>query len=546
MSEDYLGPDFPGSAPPRGPRTKLTFRGLIALLLAFALVVGGGVLLFADDDDPGAAPEPPVAFPGESPQPAEPNEDPSAEPSAGPPWVGPGPINPEFPGLTTLRGNWTRNFFGIGPVPQRPKVKWRDGPWCGQSTDLGVTSNWCGTGWNGQPNVIPQPDGSVEVRVGGYDYSYHFLDGETGQQTRPSFRTGDLAKGSATSDPDGCPLYYVGSRDDEFRILALDKRKPREVWSMNSETSVPDPRWNSDWDGAAQIVGDYMLVGGENSWFYVVKLNKQCSGTSVKVNPKIVFTTPGWDSQLLADLRGNQSAEDISIENSVAYDPERKVAYFGNGGGLVQGWDISNILNGGNNAKRVFRYWMAGENDASIVIADDGDLIASSHYTPPNAAANRFGQLVRLDPTKKGNPLVWKIKESGSAGGEAGFFSTPALVGDILYASATGGELMAIDAETGKKMWTENFTSPLWSGPAVVDGTLVIGDCSGRLHAFDVSDPRKKPKELWDLNLGGCIESTPAIWDGWIYVGTRSGYLFGIADKNPAKLNREAQPQPTP
>ena len=532
--------------PPRSSRgrTKLTFRGLVALLVAVTVVVAGIALLVNRGNDPETKP---IAFPGASPVPDEGDDVPSETPSPEPLFTGTGPINPDYPGLTTLRGNWTRSFFGIGPVPLKPKVKWREGPWCGVATDLGETSTWCGTGWNGQPNVIPMPNGGVEVRIGGYDYDYHFLDGETGEDTHPPFKTGDTAKGSATSDPDGCDLYYAGSRDNNFRIIGLDKKKPRELWSMNADSSVSNPEWNDDWDGSAQIVGDYMLVGGENSWFYVIKLNKQCNANSVKVSPKIVFSTPGWDSQLVSDLNGVQNPSDISIENSVAYDDERKVAYFGNGGGLVQGYDISNILNGGGSAKRVFRYWMGGENDASIVIAADGDLIASSHLGDEGysySQSRKSGTLTRLDPTKDGNPVIWKIKEID--GTEAGFFSTPALVGDILYASANQGDLMAIDAETGKKLWTEQLTPPLWSGPAVVDDVLVIGDCSGTLYAFDVSDPRKNPKQLWDLKLGGCIESTPAIWDGWIYIGTRAGYFYGIADKNPANLERDAAPGVSP
>ena len=38
--------------------------------------------------------------------------------------------------------------------------------------------------------------------------------------------TGDLAKGSATSDPDGYPLYYAGSRDNKLRVVALDRGRP--------------------------------------------------------------------------------------------------------------------------------------------------------------------------------------------------------------------------------------------------------------------------------------------------------------------------------
>jgi hypothetical protein len=63
---------------------------------------------------------------------------------------------------------------------------------------------------------------------------------------------------------------------------------------------------------------------------------------------------------------------------------------------------------------------------------------------------------------------------------------------------------------------------------------LIQGDCTGVLHAWDVSNPRRI-RELWTIGLGGCIESTPAVWDGWIYVGTRGGQLFGIADRRTAE-----------
>ena len=521
-------------------KPKLPFGALLGGIVLIGLVAFVVSRLLAGGDGEGE-PSPRAELPGDPrlPSPIVPSDSPSTKPS--PAVVGaPGqPINPDFPGLTTLRGNWQRNFFGIGPVPLHPKVAWKSGPWCGRSNDLGVVSTWCGTGWNGQPNVIPQRDGSTEVRVGGYDFDYHFLDGKTGRPTHPPLRTGDLAKGSATSDPDGCPLYYAGSRDNQFRIIALDRRKPVVLWSMTAKEPAQGGKWNDDWDGAAQVVGDYMFVGGEDSWFRIVRLNKDCDGGKVKVSPKIVFETQGWDSQMLGDLRGDQSVEDISIENSPAYDPEREVVYFGNGGGLVQGYDVSKILNGGSQAKRVFRFWMGGENDASIVIADDGDIIASSHYEPPNAHAQKTGQMVRLDPRKKGNPVVWKLKESMNYGGEAGFFSTPALVGDTLYATAHAGDLMAINAETGKVYWTRRMGAPLWSGPAVVGDVMVVGDCTGTLFAFDVSNPKKQPPQLWSERLGGCIESTPAIWDGWIYVGTRSGYEFGITDKHPDKLRKQ-------
>src|SRR5207253_634125 len=37
----------------------------------------------------------------------------------------PGPINTKYPGLTTFRGNATRDYYGEGPVPTHPVVRWR-------------------------------------------------------------------------------------------------------------------------------------------------------------------------------------------------------------------------------------------------------------------------------------------------------------------------------------------------------------------------------------------------------------------------------------
>jgi hypothetical protein len=98
-------------------------------------------------------------------------------------------------------------------------------------------------------------------------------------------KTGDLVKGSPTLDPDGFPLVYFGSRDNRLRIAALDRdgaggpvvlRDPeaavhrsddqpeRRAPGVGTTTGTPRPL----------IVNDYMFQGGENSVFYIWKLNR--------------------------------------------------------------------------------------------------------------------------------------------------------------------------------------------------------------------------------------------------------------------------------
>src|SRR2546427_12681664 len=37
----------------------------------------------------------------------------------------PAPANSDFPGLTTFRGNDSRSYYGEGPVPSAPTIRWR-------------------------------------------------------------------------------------------------------------------------------------------------------------------------------------------------------------------------------------------------------------------------------------------------------------------------------------------------------------------------------------------------------------------------------------
>jgi len=510
-------------------RSKVPFG---AVVLALAVVVAGALVWRGGgESESGSGPSvgashgaSPSSSPGAS---VSPSSQASPSPSA---VVTPGPINTAFPGLTTFRGNATRSYYGEGPVPMRPKILWRSptsGGLCSESSVGSETKVWCGTGWTGQPNVIPQKDGTIEVRFGAYDDHYHFLDGMTGEPLRPDLVTGDLAKGSATSDPGGYPLYYGGSRDNYLRVIALDRRKPTVLWSVNADTSVPNPVWNNDWDGAPLVIGDYLLEGGENSWFYVIRLNRGYDDKGkVTVDPKIVFTTPGFDSELMADLPD----DDVSIENSVAFNDG--VAYFANSGGLVQGWDISGILDGGTDAKRVFRFWTGDDTDASIVIDDEGYLYVGTELQRFNARDAQVGQLMKLDPSKSRNPLVWSVQITERGGdGLGGVWATPAIYGDMLYEATNYGDLIGVDRMTGKVRWRVHLDGPTWSSPVAIDDVLLEGDCGGTLHAFDISNARKTPPELWSLGIGGCIESTPAVWHGMIWVGTRAGGFYGIGDR---------------
>jgi PQQ-like domain len=441
-------------------------------------------------------------------------------------WVDPAssgqPYGTTVEGLLTFRGNPTRSYYGQGPVPTNPSIQWsfpREGGMCSQSSSGGVTKTWCGTGWTGQPAVWDR-DGEMWMSFGAYDRNVHFLDPATGERRIADFPTGDIIKGTVTVDPDGFPLVYSGSRDGFFHIIATDREGPEELYRL-SATAVSGTKWNDDWDGSALVLDDYLFEGGENSVFHILKLNRGYDANGfVTVDPELVFNAPGYDDELI-NIVGNN----VSIENSVAISGD--TVYFANSGGLVQGWDISGLKEG-IDPTRVFRFWTGDDTDATIVIDEEGFLYVGSEYERGTQRSKEVGQIMKLDPTKPDDPLVWSVDDSDRIDG--GIWATAGIYKDILIVPTNGGRLMGIDRETGEVRWTHLLTGPLWQSPVIVDDVLIQGDCNGVLHGLDVSNTSISPPELWRVDIGGCIESTPAVWDGWIYVGTRNGQMHAIAD----------------
>ena len=428
-------------------------------------------------------------------------------------------------GVLTFRGNPSRSYHGAGPVPRTQPVvlhRFPDEPMCRQSVNLGETKTWCGMGWTGQPLIAEREDRRWAI-FGGYDGNVHFMDAVTGERILPDVETGDLIKGTPTVDPDGYPLVYSGSRDDLLRVIAFDRPGQAEVlWTLHSESVAP-VLWNDDWDSSPLVLGDYLIEGSESSRFWVIKLNRSYDEATglVQVAPEVVFTTPVWDEEVLA-ANGDEHA---SVESSIAVHED--TAYFGTSAGLIWGYDLAPLRRGGA-PKAVFRFYTAGDNDPTPVVDDEGMLYVAGEFDRDLPRAREVGQLTKLDPTNAANPIVWAFSETTSL--ESGIYGTPAIVGDTIIVTTDGGRLIGLDRRTGFLQWEHRLPGPLWASPVVVDDVLLVGDCSGFFHAFDVADPAVLPPELWSIELGSCIEATPAVWDGRIYLGTRGGHLFVLGD----------------
>jgi outer membrane protein assembly factor BamB len=107
-------------------------------------------------------------------------------------------------------------------------------------------------------------------------------------------------------------------------------------------------------------------------------------------------------------------------------------------------------------------------------------------------------------------------------------YSTPALVGGVLYAGA-GKHVYALNAKDGTTVWQYPADGSAASGtfncsPAIADGKVFIGSDDNKLCVFDAGTGAL----LWQVTTNGAVTGAPVVSDGSVFFGCSDGHLYAI------------------
>ncbi|HVH35534.1 MAG TPA: outer membrane protein assembly factor BamB [Tahibacter sp.] len=130
--------------------------------------------------------------------------------------------------------------------------------------------------------------------------------------------------------------------------------------------------------------------------------------------------------------------------------------------------------------------------------------------------------LVELSPTL-GVKEVWN-RGIGKGAGRSGIRVTPALHDGKLYTAGVDGEVMAIDAASGKVLWNRDVKLKLAGGPGVGNGVLVVGGMDGDVLALDAGNGT----ERWRARASAEVVSAPAVGSDLVYVRSNDGRVFAF------------------
>jgi outer membrane protein assembly factor BamB len=189
-------------------------------------------------------------------------------------------------------------------------------------------------------------------------------------------------------------------------------------------------------------------------------------------------------------------------------------------------------------------YFGSAVGSVFAIDAATGEQLWSAPISTANAASSPAvaNGVVYINGTDlfafdaKSGAQLWSSSILGSVN-----TSSPAVVGGVVYAG--GRVVAAFNATTGAVLWSVSLGGPLsipGDSPAVAKGRVYIGasvtsrygSTSGTLYALNA----RTGKTVWSAPVASGITSSPAVANGVVYVGSDDGTLYAFNAETGAEL----------
>ena len=333
-----------------------------------------------------------------------------------------------------------------------------------------------------------------------------------------------IDEGQYMAGPNKAPLP-VGPSDGDI-LWRYDMRKELGVFPHNVTSS------------SVLILGDRLFVSTSNGvdWSH--------RNVPAPFSPALIALDKKTGKLLAEEARGisERTLHANWSSPAVARVGKRDVIMFGAGDGYLYAFDPKPVedAEGLMVLKERWRYDAnpasyrvqdgkpvpyARRNGPSEIIATpvvhDGLVCVAIGQDPEHGTGK--GSLSCMSPEGEGDRTkagpAWRYDGIGRS------ISTVAIAHGILVASDLSGRVHALDAKTGKHLWTHDTGGHIWSSPLIADKKVYIGNESGFLTVLEVGP---KEKVLASLDLYAPIYGSVIAANGALYIQTQT-HLWSIA-----------------
>jgi outer membrane protein assembly factor BamB len=174
------------------------------------------------------------------------------------------------------------------------------------------------------------------------------------------------------------------------------------------------------------------------------------------------------------------------------------------------------------------------------VLSLDGNAYALDEHTGKllwkfqtggESRLNRAG-IYGLAPSREVVPDPWDF-----------LLSSPTVAQGVVYFGSGDHHVYALDARTGKQLWSFEAADVVHSSPAVVDGVVYIGCWDGTFYALHASTGQL----AWKFTTGADathfmqgIPGSPAVAEGTVVFGSRDNNIYALSAQTGKELWRQA------
>ncbi|HWU75824.1 MAG TPA: outer membrane protein assembly factor BamB [Rhodanobacter sp.] len=167
---------------------------------------------------------------------------------------------------------------------------------------------------------------------------------------------------------------------------------------------------------------------------------------------------------------------------------------------------------------------------ASLVTLAGCHSFKKENVQPPTPLVKDFKATVQVT-------RLWRTSV-GDGAADSGVRLRPTVVDGVLYADSTDGKLVALDAVSGKKLWSKSSSTHGWfgwgdkkrkdamyaGGPAVSGDLLAVGTLDGHVYGVNAKDGSPR----WEAELDTEVLTSPLIVDDQVMVRGGDGRIYAL------------------
>jgi outer membrane protein assembly factor BamB len=321
------------------------------------------------------------------------------------------------------------------------------------------------------------------------------------------------------------PIVYedkVYTLDAGGRVTAFSASSGTEVWRMS--VTPPNEKDQEGFGGGLAADGGRIYAG--TGFGYVVALDARTGNklweksleAPVRSSPTAVgervfaltkegqvYCLSGSDGSELWAFRGMPERASLLSNASPAVDGEIVVVPYPTGDLVALHVSTGRPVWSESLARTHMGSSMSALSDVARPAIDGGTVFAVGHGGRMIATAQKTGE------------RLWSLTVASS--------QAPWVAGDTVFVVDTTGQLMAIARRDGKIQWTVKLAgSNTWSGPVLAGNRLWLASNKGQLVGVDAATGRVETKQ----DLGQPVFIAPVVAGGRMYVLTDKAKLIAL------------------